>query len=267
MLMTVIPSKRAARVDINLSLCLPDLSTQQRQKLGKAALVNLGRTMLETPHLWFGPEQTVKKLLGDVEQLSLFEAAQAEARKKNTGVVVLAPHLNWEAAVLFIGLLGPSSFLYKPQKPSVEPLVRAGRGRFGTHFVKAVPGNVREQLEARLAKGDTLLMLPDQDPPKGRGVFAPFFNVSAHTPSIVGRVLQNNHAPLLLLHVERKPDGQGFRACFLPAPEGIDNADKIPSATAVNEAMEICIRRSLAQYMWNVPRFRRQPDGKPNPYK
>lgn len=265
-LLTLIPIRRVRRVDVNLSLCLPDKSEAERIQLRKQALINLGRTSFETPRLWFGPEKAVKRLFAEVEDQSLFEAACQAAKAKNTGVIVLTPHMNLEAAILFLGTLGPSTLLYKPQNPNVEALVRSGRGRFGTRFVRAVPGNVRQQLEQHLSEGDSLLLLPDQDPPRGRGVFAPFFGVAAHSPTFVGRLLENTGAPVVLMQVERLDRSRGFRIRFLPAPEDIYSTDQDTSVAAVNIAMETCIRQCLPQYMWNIPRFRHRPKGEKRVY-
>ena len=266
-LLSLLPIRRVRRVRVNLALCLPELSEAERRQLGRQALINLGRTLFETPRLWFGPEKAVRKMFAQVENLELFERLQAEARLKGSGIVVLSPHLNWEVAVLFLGLQGPSTFLYKPQDPRVEQLIRQGRGRFGTRFVHAIPGNVREQLRERLQQGDSVLILPDQDPPLRRGIFAPFFKVPAHSPSIVGRLLQHSPAPVVLLQITRLPWGRGFRLRVLPAPASIASSDKEISVAAVNTAMETCIRSCPGQYMWNIPRFRHRPAGEPGVYR
>lgn len=48
---------------------------------------------------------------------------------------------------------------------------------------------------------------------------------------------------------------------ILPAPANIATEDNAKGAAAVCLAMETCIRPLLPQYMWNVPRFRRRPEG------
>lgn len=257
------PNRRRLRTRANLAACLPELPAAEQRQLARQALINLGRTTLETPRLWFGPERRIRSLFHFDSGAELLAAARAQGR----GVILLSPHLNWEAAVLFTGLQGPSTFLYKPQNPRVEPIVRAGRGRFGTDFVHAVPGTVRQQLQAKLAANKLLLVLPDQDPPRGRGVFAPFFNLPAHSPTLVSRLARGSGAAVLLLQAERLPRSRGFVLRILPAPEAIDSQDKVEAATAVNAAMETCIRPLLTQYMWNVPRFRRRPKGESSIYR
>ena len=262
-LLHAFPNRRRLRTRTNIAVCLPQLSTTEQAQLARQALINLGRTTLETPRLWFGPDEYVRGLLTLESGQALLEAAQAQGK----GVILLSPHLNWEAAVLFSGLQGASTFLYKPQNLGIEPIVRAGRGRFGTQFVHAVPGTVRQQLQARLAAKHTLLVLPDQDPPPGRGIYAPFFGVPAHTPTLVSRLARSSGAPVLLLQAERLPNSRGFVFRILPAPEHIDSEDKELAAAAVNSAMQTCIESCVEQYMWNVPRFRHTPKGQPRIYK
>ncbi|MGB1581026.1 MAG: lysophospholipid acyltransferase family protein [Nevskiales bacterium] len=257
------PNRRRLRTRANIAACLPELTSEQQQQLARQALINLGRTTLETPRLWFGPASVIRRQFQLESGSELLAAAMAQGK----GVILLSPHLNWEAAVLFTGLQGPSTFLYKPQNPKIEPLVRAGRGRFGTDFVHAVPGTVRQQLQTKLAAGNLLLVLPDQDPPRQRGVFAPFFKVSAHSPTLVSRLARSSGAPVLLLQAERLPRHQGFRIHIMPPPADIASEDHVAGAAAVNQAMEQCIRPLLAQYMWNVPRFRRRPEGEEAIYK
>lgn len=261
-LFNAFPNRRRLRTRANIAACLPELSVAEQKQLARRSLINLGRTTLETPRLWFGPEAKVRQLF----QLESGQALLDAARERGRGVILLSPHLNWEAAVLFTGLQGPSTFLYKPQNPRVEAIVREGRGRFGTDFVHAVPGTVRQQLQEKLAANRLLLILPDQDPPRGRGVYAPFFNVPAHSPTLVSRLARSSGAPVLLLQANRRSDGNGFALRILPAPANIGAEDKAQGATAVNSAMETCIRPLLAQYMWNVPRFRHRPAGEAKIY-
>ncbi|MDX1497451.1 MAG: lysophospholipid acyltransferase family protein, partial [Salinisphaeraceae bacterium] len=235
--LNLFPNRRRLRTRANIAACLPELSTQEQKRLVRQALLNLGRTTLETPRLWFGPEQTIRQLFHLESGADLLQAARAQGK----GVILLSPHLNWEAAVLFTGLQGPSTFLYKPQNPNIEPLVCEGRGRYGTDFVHAVPGTVRQQLQEKLAAQKLLLVLPDQDPPRGRGVYADFFKVPAHSPTLVSRLARSSGAPVLLLQAERLPGSQGFAIRILPPPAGIDSEDKETGAAAVNAAMEQCI--------------------------
>ncbi|MGH8529661.1 MAG: lysophospholipid acyltransferase family protein [Nevskiales bacterium] len=258
----LLPNRRLRRARINLRLCFPELSHAERGRLTRQSMRHLGRTMLETPRLWFGPHSRVRRLFREVRGTEHLQAALAEGR----GVILLAPHLSWEAAVLCAGLHAPTTFLYSPQKLIIESLMCAGRGRFGTRLVQAIPGQVRAQLQGRLDAGEAVLILPDQDPPPGRGIFAPFFGVPAHTPTLAARLANTTQARVLLMQVQRLRWSRGFQVSFLPAPADIAHPDPERAAAAVNAAMEQCIRPFVGQYMWNVRRFVRRPPGQPMVY-
>jgi KDO2-lipid IV(A) lauroyltransferase len=58
-----------------------------------------------------------------------------------------------------------------------------------------------------------------------------------------------------------KGAGGAFRLYCLPAPAGIDSADDVEAATALNRGIEQCVRICPEQYLWSYKRFRRRPPG------
>jgi KDO2-lipid IV(A) lauroyltransferase len=109
-------------------------------------------------------------------------------------------------------------------------------------------------------------VLPDQDPPPGSGVFAPFFGIAAHSPVFAVRLARRTGATFLYVYAERLPRGAGFVLHIDPAPEGIDDEDETKAVAAMNRGVEACIRRFPAQYWWAYKRFRRRPEGEPSLY-
>ena len=53
-------------------------------------------------------------------------------------------------------------------------------------------------------------MLPDQVPPEGMGVWAPFFGQPAYTMTLAARLAQQSGAALAVLWCERLPSGAGY---------------------------------------------------------
>jgi len=135
----------------------------------------------------------------------------------------------------------------------------AARSRFGARLVPANAQGVRALLKA-LRRGELVAILPDQEPRFGQGVFAPFFGQPAYTLSLVGKLLRKTGAKAVMGYMERLPDHAGYRIHYLPAPEGVADADPIKAATALNQGVEQCARALPAQYQWSYRRFRRQPD-------
>jgi KDO2-lipid IV(A) lauroyltransferase len=152
--------------------------------------------------------------------------------------------------------------MYRLQGSLWDDVMKRGRERFGAKLVPSDRGGVRELLEA-LRRGDSIGVLPDQDPPEGSGVFAPFFGIAAHTPVLASRLAHRTGAAVLYVFAERLGWGRGFVLHIVPAPAEVADADEAPACAALNQGLEDCIRRFPAQYWWGYARFRRRPPGEP----
>jgi KDO2-lipid IV(A) lauroyltransferase len=119
---------------------------------------------------------------------------------------------------------------------------------------------VRALLSA-LKHNQLIGILPDQDPGKTGGVFAPFFGKPANTIVLVGRLLKRNQSPVLFTVCERLSWGRGYRVHILPASKQIHDPDDILTASALNQGVEACISLEPSQYVWNYKRWKRQENG------
>ena len=72
---------------------------------------------------------------------------------------------------------------------------------------------------------------------------------------------------MVFLFAERLPRARGYALHCLEAPEGIDSADDVEAATALNRGVERCIGVCPEQYLWSYKRFRSRPAGEPHPYR
>jgi Kdo2-lipid IVA lauroyltransferase/acyltransferase len=209
----------------------------------RPAIAAAGRMTAELPWLWMA---TKRRPLGEKlrwDGAELIEAALAEQR----GLVVMTPHMGCfeicaqAIAERFTSPEAPITVLYRP---ATAPATLAG---------------VRQMIRA-LRKGEVIGLLPDQVPPDGLGVWAPFFGKPAYTMTLAARLVQQTGAALLLIWGERLPGGQGFVVHVLPAPQIAKDASPEDAATTVNQAMESVIRRAPGQYLWGYHRYK-QPRG------
>jgi KDO2-lipid IV(A) lauroyltransferase len=114
-----------------------------------------------------------------------------------------------------------------------------------------------------LRRGETVGLLPDQVPPEGMGVWAPFFGRPAYTMTLAARLVQQTGAAIGVMCCERLPRGAGYvvRASLLPEPlpERVGSDDEAwqqAAAAVVNRAMEGVIRRLPTQYLWGYHRYK-----------
>jgi KDO2-lipid IV(A) lauroyltransferase len=260
-LLWILPNSRKQIALRHLDLCLPELPEAERRDIARRSLLHFVKAVMESPAIWFGPETRLRRWLHD---------AAAEARLRELigqgGSIVLCPHIgSWELAGMFCASVGRITSLYKPQKGAIDDLIVEGRSRLGANLVPTNGAGVKALLQA-LRNGEMIGVLPDQDPPRGSGVFAPLFGIPAHTTELVSKLASRTHAPVCFCYAERLPWGRGFR--FHVKPLGVTGiADAEEGAVALNRGIESVLTHLPEQYWWSYKRFRRRQAGQRNVYK
>jgi KDO2-lipid IV(A) lauroyltransferase len=247
----------------NIALCFPALSSWQRLQLLRSSLEETGKTIMEVPLIWFGSPERV---MGLVKRKSGEEAVRA-AMSSGKGMIAVSPHIGcWEMSGLYLSNHYDITSMYRPPRyQSLAVMMRNGRERLGAHLVPTDASGIKLLMQA-LKQGKMIGVLPDQDPRETGGVFAPFFGISANTMTLLPKFAQKSGAAVIYCFAERLSWGRGFHLHFIDAP-GVGNGDMTVAATAVNAAVEECIRLAPAQYQWSYKRFRTRPAGEASLYK
>jgi len=251
------PNRLRQTTDSNLALCLPELSTEKRRQLARSSLIGTGKTVSEVGAVWFW---STDKLLGRIERVE-GEEHLLHAIGSRRGTVVLVPHLgNWEILSRYLQVKVPVLALYRPPRiVEMDTFIRQARERHGAELVPADRSGMRRIVEA-LTAGEGVGILPDQEPLKQHGVFAPFFGTPALTMTLVSRLARRYGAAPLFGYCERTAKGR-FRFHFQPAPDGLNSEDLEFATTQLNRGVEQCVRRCPEQYTWSYRRFRTRPLG------
>jgi KDO2-lipid IV(A) lauroyltransferase len=214
----------------------------------RPAVAESGKLLMETARLWFGAPTPI-----EWEGAELIEAARAAGR----GILFLTPHLGcFEATAQgYARRFGRITVLYRPaRKPWLRDLVATARLRTNLAAAPTTLAGVKQLLKA-LKAGEAVGLLPDQVPPQGQGVWAPFFGKPAYTMTLPARLAQQANALLLLAWGERLSSGRGYRIHvreWAEAPSG----DAVSAATQLNARMESLIRECPAQYLWGYARYK-----------
>lgn len=250
---------RVAR--INLALCYPQLSFEQRETIARERMLHLGQALCETPRLWRKGNPWLNDKIIAIEGLEYLQAALANDR----GTILLVPHQgNWEVIGLWISQQAAMTALYEPPKmPALEHYIKSSRERAGA---KLVPTNVRgvAALVKALKSGELTAILPDQQPPAVSGDFAPIYGVPAQTMTLVHNLLQRSGSQALLSTALRVAGG--WKIIFKPVSDDIYSQDQTTSLQAMNQGVETIIDLAPNQYQWEYKRFRARPDGMPKIY-
>lgn len=223
----------------------------------RAAVAEAGRLAMELPRLWFRPADRAIADPVRWEGAELLDTLLDRGR----GLVLLTPHLgsfevSAQAYAERYGARQPITVLFRPaRKPWLRRLEETARARPALATAPATLAGVRQLLKA-LRRGETVGMLPDQVPPEGLGVWAPFFGRPAYTMTLAARLAQQTGAALALLWTERLPRGSGYLVHAQPLAEALPADDEGASAGIVNRAMEQVIARCPRQYLWGYHRYK-----------
>lgn len=254
----LIPSRDRRVVWTNLAIAFPQLSWWRRFCLSRRFFIELGKTFTELGFIWLSTPDRLLAHIKDVRDQTLMDAAL----QRQKGVVLLTPHFGaWELAGLYWSAKHSITSLYQPPDyPELESFVRTARERMGANLVPTDMTGVRAVMQA-LKSNQLAGILPDQDPGENGGAFAPFFNKSAYTMVLVGRLAHKSQAQVLFTVCERLSWGRGYRIHLLPADAAIADGDVVTSLSAMNKGLEDCVAINPAQYIWNYKRWKTQPDG------
>lgn len=240
----------------NIDLVYPRENTAWRERLVRASVRHTAMLAAEAAALWTWPLPKLRALTREASGSDLLRK-----RPLGRGVVMLVPHFgNWEFLGCYLNSIEPVVPLYeRPKSPVVDAALVAARKRLGHQSAPDSVGGLR--LLVRSLKGGALaVVLPDQVPPPGSGVVAPFFGRDTSTMSLVGKLLQRVDADVVIGAASRVAGGFAIRI------EPVDDAIRHPclerSARAMNAAVEGVVAWDSAQYQWEYKRFRfrRQPN-------
>ena len=232
------------------------LANVQQAQLGKkqwlGAVGEGGKLVAELPRLWLGGP--VRILWDGVEHV---EAALKQGR----GVVFLTPHLGCfeitaQAYAQRFGQAGkPMTVLFRPPRQAwLREVVGASRQRPGLQTAPTKLSGVKQMIKA-LKAGESVGLLPDQVPPQGMGLNAPFFGRDAYTMTLSVRLVQQTGATVLLAWGERLSWGRGYRVHVQPLAEALPTT-LLDAVTAVNHAMEALVLQCPQQYLWGYARYK-----------
>ncbi len=222
--------------------------------------------MLEAGPNWYWPLSKVSTKIVKVHGQEILE--QALARGK--GVVLAAPHFGaWEWGGICLSELIVNKdiiYLYKPSaNTAVDDYINSKRQRPGGRIVPANSRGLMALLRG-LKQANVVVVLPDQQPKKGDGEFAPFFGIPALTQTLIPSLAQRTGCEVVFTCGRRLPRGKGYEVHFLSAPEAIYSDSQDEALAALNQGVESCIAIDPGQYLWAYKRFGLRPNGEPRFY-
>lgn len=250
-----LPNNSKRQTQLNIQRCFPYLSAGQQTDLVKRSLEHTAMAMMEMGHNWCANPITQRRRIMGVNGAELL-AAEAPA-----GRIILTPHFgNWELFASWLSQQTPLTALYKPAKlAELDKLIADGRQAAGMALAPASAKGVMS-LKRALKQQQSILILPDQEPPKPSAVKVTFFQQPAYTMTLACQLAQpgrDGQAPQVLLGwAKRLGVGKGFEIELLDLSKALIDEDLASSVQAMNDAIAELIKQHPAQYQWEYRRFK-----------
>lgn len=258
-LISFIPHYNRTVTLINLRLCFPEKTEQERMKLMRDCYESLTMAMLETGFSCFAPSKRL-------ENLVQVNNANFQEQCGDHGVLLIVPHYHvLEIAGRLCAMQVKNlSAVYRPhRKPVIEFM---NKKHLSHNFKTLIPRTNGKGMIRLLRDKGCLFFLPDIDAGRKQSIFANFFNIPTASVASVPKLVELGKAKVVFVHAYRKSDLSGYEISFSQPLENYPSDNELQDVECVNNEMEKLIRRHPEQYLWQYRRFRTRPPGEADLY-
>lgn len=225
--------------------------------LVKTVLRETARGGLELPLAWMRSSEHIVSLFQEIHGWEYIQAALDNKQ----GLLLVTPHLgSYDLAGRYIShhLPFPLTALYRPPKLAwLEVVMNAGRVRDKGRTAPTNLYGVKQVMKA-LKNGEATIVLPDQVPGAGDGVWVRFFDQPAYTMTLAARLANMPRVATLFFCGVRLAHGRGFALHIAPL-SGSLSGDKTQDTQLINDNVEHWVSRFPTQYLFGYNRFKGAP--------
>lgn len=254
-------AKKSKRVTaINLKICFPNLTDNERAQLLRESFINIGIAVFETALGFWGSEKKLRPL-AHIHGYEHVDKAIAEGK----GVLLLGAHYT---TIEIVGRLctldNKLSVMYRSNKIGfVDYLLKRNLGR---HYDQAIPSTNIRAMVSLLQSAKAVWYSADVSTKRKSSVFAPFFGIATSTSKAVTRFTKMSDCVVIPTKNFRRADGTGYDITLYPPLENFPTASEEEDALIINQWIEKAVRENPAQYLWQYKRFKTRPIGEPRIY-
>lgn len=251
-------SKRRNVGLVNLSLCFPEMSEIDKQRMLMQHFKELVRSTLCYGWIFYASPAKLRRLI-KIQGLENYTNVRG-----TRPVIFLVPHfLGLDIGANRLTLETPGYSVYSAQRNAyLDERMKAARLR----FIKDSGGEIfsrQEGLRSIVRKMKQTMIpfyyLPDQDMDEKNSVYVPFF---AHpvcaTLDTLPKLAQLTDA--LIIPVATYREGDHYLMEISPPLENYPTGDTLADVASMNREIEKMIMKHPDQYLWMHKRFKTQPN-------
>jgi KDO2-lipid IV(A) lauroyltransferase len=257
-----LPIERKKVVDINLKLCFPELSDQQRQSLALEHWKLFGRSITERGYLWLGSKEQIRKLVHIVSEVDLTDGQP----RMFFSMHLMGIEAGLIGASLYasdLGIQDPITLYIKMKNDFFDVKIKSWRERFGAKMMLRQNGRA---LIRAIKSHQAVIISPDMDLGLQDSIFVPFFGVPTCTVTSISRFAHLTQAQVCPMVTTLNPDGNSY-TCRIGMPlENFPSNDEAQDTLRLNQFFEAQIKPRPQEYYWVHKRFKNRPEGQARYY-
>jgi lauroyl-KDO2-lipid IV(A) myristoyltransferase len=240
------PSRTISNAWVNLTLCFPELSKEEREQLLERTLVTAGTFLLSFALLTL---RNQKWLINNttVNGMEHLESTLNSGSK----AILLVPH-SWgiDIPAIYLASQGlPVSAMAKRQKnPVMDWLMHRQRVQYGGRVYERDNG-IKPFIKS-VRDGYLGYYLPDQDHGREHSIFVDFFKNSKATLPGLGKLSKVSKAKIVPVFSNFDADSGKFIIDIYPAWDDYPTPDEYIDTRRMNAFIEKAIEKRPEQYMW-----------------
>ena len=239
-------------VEVNLKLCFPNKTEEERKEMVKEVFKDMGKGLLETGIAWWRSDKFIERLITKKSNFELLDAV-------NEGCIVLLKHsTHAELDIRMTSSIFEAGGMYKDQTNKVmNYLMIKARNKYliGTFTNRQTRRGIRF-----LNNGLKFMYAADQDYGTNGAEFVPFFGVPAATVTLPADLFKKG-TKIFFFNVVRVGSGYEITLEDIGTKANEENFLKL-----MNETYEEAILKEPTQYFWMHRRFKNRPEGEEDFY-
>ncbi|MGF1699876.1 lauroyl-Kdo(2)-lipid IV(A) myristoyltransferase [Photobacterium makurazakiensis] len=256
-------NKANQRARVNLAMCFPDKTEQEREAMLLDSYVTAGSFLMGFASLsvrnktWLENNTVVR---GEEHLITL--------KERGENAILLVPH-TWAIdipAVLLASQGLPVSAMAKKQKNEVSDwLMHKQRVQYGGRVYER-SGGIKPFIKS-VREGYLGYYLPDEDLGPEHSVFVDFFATTKATISGLGRLAKLSRAKIVPLYAIYNSETGNYEIDIYPPLSPFPMETEEQDARMMNQCIEQYVTERPEQYMWILRLLKTRPQGGENPYQ
>lgn len=249
--------KRRNIGEINLRLCFPEKTDQERKAILKEHIKQMVIMILEYGICWYSSAKRIQKLV-HYQDKHYLDNALADGKK----IIILYPHFcAFELAVFRLNQDIPLISIYSHQKnKAMDKQMLKGRQRYDNVFLLGRTDSLLTIVRTLKKSSAPFVYLPDQDFGIRDSIFVPFFDIPTATTDGMSRIAKLTGSVIIPAIPTRQKNGH-VTLRFYPPWADFPSSNPTVDTTRMNAFIEDRIRENPTQYFWLHKRFKTRPKG------